>query len=58
LENIVEMDEIYVGGKFDNMNRGRRKKWQESGRDNKAPVMGLLQRDGKAKLKVIGNTRR
>jgi len=54
LENIVEVDECYVGGKFENMNRGRRKKWQESGQDNKVPVMGLLQRDGKARLTVIG----
>lgn len=55
LENIVEVDETYVGGKFDNMNRARRKKWQESGIDNKTAVMGLLERDGKAILKVIGN---
>ena len=54
LENIVEVDETYVGGKFANMNRGRRKKWQESGKDNKTAVMGLLERDGKANLTVIG----
>jgi transposase-like protein len=55
LENIVEVDETYVGGTFGNMNKKRRKKWQESGRDNKVPVMGLLERGGKAKLTVIGN---
>jgi hypothetical protein len=55
LDNIVEVDETYVGGTFANMNRGRRKKWQESGKDNKIPVMGLLERGGKAKLTVIGN---
>jgi transposase-like protein len=55
LDQIVEVDETYVGGTFANMNKKRRKKWQESGRDNKVPVMGLLQRDGKAKLTVIGN---
>ena len=55
LDNVVEVDETYVGGKFANMNRGRRKKWQEAGKDNKVAVMGLLQRDGKAKLTVIGN---
>lgn len=54
LENIVEVDETYVGGKFANMNRGRRKRWQESGQDNKVGVMGLVQREGKAKLTVIG----
>lgn len=55
-ENIVEVDETYVGGKYVNMNRQRRKKWQESDKDNKTAVMGLLQRDGKAKLTVIGES--
>lgn len=55
LKDVVEVDETYVGGKFKNMNRGRRKKWQDKGVDNKTAVMGLLQRDGKAKLEVIGN---
>lgn len=54
LDNIVEVDETYVGGKFENMHRGRRKKWQDAGRDNKVPVMGMIERDGKARLKVIG----
>jgi transposase-like protein len=54
LENIVEVDETYCGGKFANMNRGRRKKFQNLGVDNKVGVMGLVQRDGKAKLTVIG----
>jgi hypothetical protein len=54
LEKVVEVDETYVGGKFENMNRGLRKKWQESGKDNKVAVMGMVQRGGKAKLKVIG----
>lgn len=54
LDNIVEIDETYVGGKFENMHRGRRKKWQDAGRDNKVPVMGMIERDGKARLKVIG----
>lgn len=55
LNEIVEIDETYVGGKFANMNRGRRKKFQEQGLDNKVAVMGMTQRDGKAKLTVIGN---
>lgn len=54
LNEVVEVDETYVGGKFANMNRGRRKKFQEEGRDNKIAVMGMTQRDGKAKLTVIG----
>lgn len=54
LTNIVEVDETYVGGKFANMNRKRRKDFQELAIDNKTAVMGLLERDGKARLTVIG----
>ena len=54
LENIVEVDETYVGGKFANMNRGKRAFMQKYERDNKTAVMGLLERDGKARLTVIG----
>jgi transposase-like protein len=36
------------------MSRHRRKKHQEVQIDNKVAVMGLLERDGKAKLTVIG----
>src|SRR6185503_122363 len=46
LGQVVEVDETYVGGKFENMNRGRRKKFQESGKDNKVAVMGMVQRGG------------
>jgi transposase-like protein len=56
LDNIVEVDETYVGGKFDKMNRKRRKHWQDKGEDNKTAVMGLLERDGKARLTVIGDS--
>ena len=56
LTDFVEVDETYVGGKFANMNRGRRKKFQELGIDNKVAVMGLLERDGKARLTVIGES--
>lgn len=56
LDNIVEVDETYVGGKVSNMNKGRRKKLLESGVDNKTPVMGLLERQGKVKLTVIGKS--
>lgn len=55
LDNIVELDETYCGGKFANMNRGRRKKYQELCIDNKTAVMGFVERNGKARLKVIGD---
>lgn len=54
MENIVEVDETYVGGKFANMNRGRRKKYQEGCIDNKTAVMGFVERDGNGRLSVIG----
>ena len=53
LDNIVEVDETYCGGKLDKMHRGRRERIIESGKDNKVPVMGLVERDGKARFKVI-----
>jgi hypothetical protein len=55
LTNIVEVDETYVGGSYANMNRGRRKYHQENNIDNKVAVMGLLERDGKARLTIIGS---
>lgn len=54
MDNVVEVDETYVGGKFDRMSRKRRAKHQEAGKDNKVAVIGLSERDGKAKLTVIG----
>lgn len=54
LQNIVEIDETYVGGKMGNMHIKRRKKYQEQGESNKTPVMGLVERGGNAHLTVIG----
>ena len=54
LQNVVEIDECYVGGKIPNMNKKRRKKMRDLGTDNKVPVMGLVERGGRAKLTVIG----
>jgi hypothetical protein len=57
LDQIVEVDETYVGGKFKNITRERLNRHREKGIDNKVAVMGLLQRDGKAKLTVISAKR-
>lgn len=54
LEEVVEVDECYIGGKLENMHQARRRKIQVAGRDNKTAVMGLVQRGGSAKLTVIG----
>jgi transposase-like protein len=54
LQNVVEVDETYVGGKLANMNRKKRKQIVDAGVDNKTAVMGLIERDGKARLTIIG----
>jgi len=48
LNGIVEVDETYVGGKYDK--RRKRGPWE------KQPVMGLLQRKGKFEAKTIPTT--
>lgn len=55
-DGVVEVDETYVGGK--NKNRHRNKKVKHSqGRStkDKAPVFGILQRNGKVFVKVVKN---
>lgn len=57
LDGTVEVDETYVGGK--NKNRHEDKKIANSqGRSaiDKTPVIGLLERDGKVRTFVVGNT--
>lgn len=54
LKEVVSADECYVGGKIGNMSKTRRKKQLESGKDNKVAVMGLMEKDGKARMTVIG----
>ena len=54
LSNTVEADEHYLGGKWSNMSKKKRAKLIASGKDNKVPIMGLLERGGDAKLVVIG----
>lgn len=54
LEGIIEADETYIGGK--NKNRHKDKKTeggQGRGGDDKTPVVGILQRDGKVKAQKV-----
>lgn len=58
LDNEVEIDETFVGGK--NKNRHLSKKVENSqGRSfkDKTPVLGLIERGGQLKAKVISNTK-
>jgi transposase-like protein len=51
----VEVDETFIGGKARNMHKKRYEKTHR-GTSNKAIVMGMLERNGKVRAKVIANT--
>jgi transposase-like protein len=54
LSGRIEADEHYVGGKWSNMTKKKRAKLVASGKDNKVAIMGILERQGDAKLVMIG----
>src|SRR5579885_1883419 len=55
----VEVDETYIGGKARFMHKDRREKMIKGrGSVGKVAVMGLLERNGKVRAKVIGDTSR
>jgi hypothetical protein len=55
----VECDETFVGGKVKNMHRGKRKQMESyQGGGNKAIVLGMLERGGKVKAKVIATRKK
>ena len=56
LSGQVEADETYIGGLARNMHRDKRdKKITGTGGSGKIAVMGLLERDGKVRAKVIAD---
>jgi hypothetical protein len=55
MSSPVEIDETYIGGKARNMHKSRHEKTR-GGRDNKTIVMGMLERHGKVRAKVISHT--
>lgn len=57
LSGEVEVDETYIGGKARNMHPGKRKA-KGTGGMGKAVVMGLLERHGEVRTKVISNVKR
>ena len=55
----VEVDETFIGGKARNMNAKTRKgRYVGQGGAGKVAVMGLLERHGEVRTKVVANTRR
>ncbi len=55
----VEVDETYIGGKARNMNAKTRKgRYVGQGGAGKVAVMGLLERHGEVRTKVLANTRK
>jgi len=59
LKGEVEVDETYIRGKARNMHADRRrKKIKGRGTGGKAIVMGLLERHGKVRTKVVLDTKR
>ncbi len=57
LSGEVEADETYIGGKARNMHPGKRKA-KGRGAVGKAIVMGLLERHGEVRTKVIPNSKK
>jgi len=54
LDNVVEADETYVGGDVKKMAAKKRKAHGGvSGTTHKTPVLGMLERDGEVKCKVL-----
>ena len=56
LEGMVEVDEMYVGGKAENMHLKKRKALALAGTKGKVAVIGAIARKGMVVAKVIENT--
>jgi transposase-like protein len=58
LEGQVEVDETYIGGKARNMHKSKRaEKITGTGTSGKIAVMGLLERHGEVRTKIVPDTK-
>lgn len=57
LSGTIEIDETYVGGNAKNMHHEKRERFRMKGgrKDHKTAVLGLVQRRGKVRAKVVRN---
>jgi transposase-like protein len=53
LQGLIEADETYVGGKDSNKTKSKRKLLRETGRSEKTPVFGILERGGTVRAKKM-----
>jgi transposase-like protein len=60
MSGTVEVDETYIGGKARNMHKDRRESITGRGRatSNKTPVIGIIERDGTVRAKVVDDIKR
>jgi len=59
LSGEVEVDETYIGGKARNMHKSvRARRISSTGGKDKTAVVGIIQRGGKVRTKVVGNTKK
>jgi len=59
LSGQIEADETFIGGKARNMHASKRAaKITATGGKDKTPVLGILERGGKVRTKIVDNTRK